>query len=350
MIQYLSPYKISRINANSQPHRFHKEVANSKGWQRERARNFNKHFTTGEKPLINMVNDQWSKALGMVALIGNPDGPKTLEELPTYIQNLRLMDIERMNCIRDRVKTTVKDPKIAEKLQAWYFTWCKRPLFHDDYLETFNKDNVTLVDTDGKGVDCLTENAFVVGGTSYPVDIIIFATGFRGPTSGTPAERANATITGRDGVSMTQAWASRGPKTLHGLIDQDFPNLFLSGPWQASIGGNYVFALDSLAKHAAYILTEAEKRTNGKSYSIAPTPEASDNWGLQIMMRSAPMAASMGCTPSYYNSEGDVDRLPQEKLTAMASWGLWGNGTEDYCEQLKEWVDEGSMAGIDVQM
>jgi cation diffusion facilitator CzcD-associated flavoprotein CzcO len=255
-------------------YRFKNEVANNPGWQRERMRNFHQHFTTGKHPKVNLVNDQWTHAQGMVAVAGNPLGPKSIEELPEYLKTLHSIDLPRTNRIRDRVMEIVKDSSVAEKLQPWYPTWCKRPAFHDDYLQTFNEDNVTLLDTAGKGPDGFTKDSIVVGGDSYPVDIVIFATGFRAPYGGTPAEKANATIIGRNGISMTQEWARNGPSTLRGLNDHNFPNLFLSGPWQASLSGNNLFNVDIHAKLASYILAEARQRSNGNAFAVTPTAAA----------------------------------------------------------------------------
>ena len=262
---------------------FHKEVATSAGWQRERLKNFHQHFTTGKQPSINLVDDQWTHAVGMVPIAGNPVGPKTMEELPAYMRTLYSIDTPRENRIRARVVQVVKDLSVAKKLQAWYPTWCKRSCFHDEYLSVFNRDNVTLVDTEGRGLDRLTSDSIVVGDQSYPVDIIVFATGFRAPFGGTPAEKANMTIIGRNGVSMTNEWAQSGPKTLHGVLDHNFPNLFLSGPWQASTSPNFLFNDDFLAKHDAYILAEAKNKAGGKPFAIRSTAPAAQDWGMQVL-------------------------------------------------------------------
>lgn len=339
-----------RDQRETDPDWFKKEVANSPGWQRERFRNFHQHFTTAEQPSINLVDDQWTHAVGMVPISGNPDpaAPKTMEELPSYMKKLHGIDLPRQTAIRARVAQIVKDPAVAEKLQPWYPTWCKRPCFHDDYLPSFNRDNVTLVDTDGKGPDGLTADSIVVGDQKYPVDIIIFATGFRPPYGGTPAEKANMNITGRNGLSMSQQWATNGPGTLHGVLDHNFPNLFLSGPWQASTSPSFLFNVDALAKHAAYILKEAQLRAAGKPFAVAATQAAAEEWGTQVMIRAAPMAAIVGCTPGYFNLEGGIDRVPPEGQVIMARSGLWGHGIEDYLTHIEAWRAEGNIQGIEV--
>ena len=328
---------------------FRKNVATSAGWQRERIRNFHQHFTTNEKPSVNLVDDEWSRAPSYSAIIGGPTGPKSVQEIPAYTGTLRALDVRRQNRVRTRVEQIVKDPSVANKLQAWYPTWCKRPCFHDDYLPTFNRDNVTLLDTDGKGVDRLTSDSIVIGDQSYPVDIIIFATGYRTPVSGSPAERANLNIIGRNGVSMSEAWAQNGPTTLHGVLDCNFPNLFLSGAWQASAGPNFSFVLQMLARHAAYIVAEARRKADGQAFTVQPTPAAAEDWGTQIMMRAAAMAAVAGCTPSYLNAEGAVDRIPPEKQMQAARSGIWGAGIEDFLVHVEAWRAEGGMQGIEVR-
>ena len=272
-----------RDQRETNPEWFRKEVATSAGWQRERLRNFHQHFTTGDQPAVDLVDDQWTHAVGMVPIAGNSAGPKMMEELPAYMKKLHAIDFPRQNRIRARVEQTIKNSKVAERLQAWYPTWCKRPCFNDEYLSTFNRDNVTLIDTNGKGPDRLTTDSIVVDKQSYPVDIIIFATGFRAPFGGTPAEKANITIIGRNGVSMTEGWARNGPTTLHGVLDRNFPNLFLSGPWQASTSPNFLFSVDGLAKHAAYILAEARRKAGGQPFAVATTAVAAARRIISIL-------------------------------------------------------------------
>jgi cation diffusion facilitator CzcD-associated flavoprotein CzcO len=329
---------------------FKQKVANATGWQRERLKNFHQHFTTEKQPEVNLVGDKWTGAVGMCAIAGNAAGPKTMEELPAYMKKLHSLDAPRQDRIRKRVENVVKDPAVAKKLQAWYPTWCKRPAFHDEYLDTFNRDNVTLVDTDGKGLDRLTTDSIVSGDHSYPVDIVICATGFRAPFTGSPAQKANMTIIGTNGVSMGEEWARKGPSTQHGVLDANFPNLFLSGPWQASNSPNYLFNVDALARQSAYILAQARQRAGSKPFAVTVSAAAAENWGMQVLMRSAPMAAIVGCTPGYFNVEGGIDRTPPEFQMIMARSGLWGHGIEDFMRVIEAWREEGSMQGIEVRM
>ncbi|KAJ5715778.1 uncharacterized protein N7483_012959 [Penicillium malachiteum] len=333
---------------------FYEEVANSKGWQRERIRNFHQHFTLEEPPSVNLVDDGWTRAPGLVGLTGNAAGPKSPEEIPAYAARLVEIDISRQQGIHARVDQEVQDPITAEKLKPWYPVWCKRPLFHDDYLKTFNRDNVTLVDTEGKGIDRMTADSVVIGDEAYEADIIIFATGFLAPPSGTPAKKADMSVIGLNGVSMSTEWHQFGPPTLHGVIDSKFPNMFLSGPQQAAASGNYRFNLDEYAKHISYILTEAKRkaassRSEDASFALAPSTEAAEDWAMQVLMHAAPMGVAMGCTPGYFNLEGDLDRVPPEYRMILARSGLWGSGIEHWLGIIENWRASGDMEGIVVR-
>lgn len=332
---------------------FHEEVARSKGWQRERLRNFHQHFTLHESelPAVNLVNDGWTRASGLVGLTGYTDGPRSPEEIPAYTERLIEIDTPRQNRIHARVDKEVKDPATAEKLKPWYPVWCKRPLFHDEYLKTFNQDNVTLIDTDGKGIDRMTTDSLIIGDKSYQADVIVFATGYLAPPAGTPAEKANMSIIGLDGVSMSEEWSRFGPTTLHGIIDAKFPNLFLSGPQQASASGNYRFNLDECAKHASYIWSEAKRRANSAQFVVAPSNEAAEDWGMQVMMHSAPLGVAIGCTPGYFNLEGDLARLlhEPERQMALARSSIWGSGIEDWLKVIEDWRASSDMKGIIVR-
>ena len=329
---------------------FHNSVASSKGWQRERLRNFHQHFTLEQPPAINLVDDGWTRGPGIVGLAGNPAGPKTMEEVPSYVKKLRDIDLPRQDRLHKRVEEEVQDPAVADKLKAWYPSWCKRPLFHHDYLSTFNRENVTLVDTEGKGLSGFTTDSMVVGDESYPVDIVIFATGFRPPFIGSPAEKANLKIIGRNEISMSEDWAQNGPSTLHGVVDHNFPNLFLSGPWQASNSPNYVLTLDFLATHSAKILAEARRRAQGKPFAMTISKTAADDWGMQVIMHSFPGAAILGCTPGYINIEGELDRAPPEKQMIIARSGVWGHGFEDFARTVEEWYAKGGLQSNDIEV
>src|SRR4029077_6951318 len=127
-------------------------------------------------------------------------------------ETLEMADFEKMEQIRARVDSIVEDPATAEALKPYYRQFCKRPCFHDEYLDTFNRPNVTLVDTHGRGVERLTERGVVAKGVEYELDCLIYATGFEVGTD--YSRRAGYEIVGRDGLTLTSKWAD-GASTFH---------------------------------------------------------------------------------------------------------------------------------------
>ena len=114
----------------------------------------------------------------LVAAKGRPAGLFDIRPLLVASQLLELADYKKMNQVRARVDAIVKDPTTAAALKPWYRQFCKRPCFHDEYLQTYNRPNVHLVDTHGKGVERLTKNGVAANGREYELDCLIFATGF----------------------------------------------------------------------------------------------------------------------------------------------------------------------------
>jgi cation diffusion facilitator CzcD-associated flavoprotein CzcO len=239
-----------------------------------------------------------------------------------------------MNELRARVDAIVEDPETAEKLKPWYRYMCKRPTFSDAYLQTFNRSNVTLVDTaDTHGVERITENAVVVGGVEYEVDCVIFATGFEVGVSGLLSGRLPAY--GRDGVELLKAWmTSGGPRTLHGFYSHGFPNLFQLGPMQNASAVNYVHILDQQAIHVGEVVAEARRR--GARY-VEPTAESVDAWVTTIREKAADLYAFHAeCTPGYYNNEG----RPRERSES------YGDGPVAFHELLRRWRESGGMDDV----
>ena len=104
--------------------------------------------------------------------------PPTQWTPDSLLQAFEDADFEKMEEIRQRCETVVEDAKTAEELKAWYRQLCKRPCFHDEYLDAFNEPGTVLLDTDGQGVERITEKGVVMDGVEYELDCIVFATGF----------------------------------------------------------------------------------------------------------------------------------------------------------------------------
>ncbi len=176
----------------------------SGGWQAYRNRNFCS-LMSGVPVEEDLVGGKWTSLFKNLArlLAKSADSELSGEQMALMSE---IADYQKMNEIRDRVSTIVRDPATAAALKPWYGQWCKRPTFNDEYLPTFNRRSVKLVDTKGKGVDRVTENAVVVEGVEYPVDCLIFATGFEVGTAYT--RRSEFEVFGRNGKSLTDYWAN----------------------------------------------------------------------------------------------------------------------------------------------
>ncbi|KAJ0137951.1 Ketocytochalasin monooxygenase, partial [Colletotrichum tanaceti] len=192
-------------------------VAPGPGWQRARQENYNAAIA-GETD-VDLVNDSWTAAKGFSVISGSSaDGIIAPEGIPAHMARLQAVDAPLSEALRRRVDEEVRDKGTAEKLKPWYYGWCKRPAFHDAYLATFNRDNVTLVDTDGRGVEgCTAGGAVVANGREYEVDVLILATGYtNGGGACSPAARGGMRITGRAGRDLDDKFDA-GWETLHGV-------------------------------------------------------------------------------------------------------------------------------------
>lgn len=323
------------------------------GWQRKRMDNFAAWITeaadTGEP---NLVDDAWTRMPSFKAMIGapnaiNPQEPSTIQD---YVDKLHKADLPRQERIRARVDSIVKDKDTAKKLKAWYPGWCKRPCFHDDYLPAFNEPNVHLLDTDGKGIDRMTETGIVVGGIEYEVDVLIWGTGFAANASSSPGGRSGITVRGRNGKGIDQKWDEQ-VGTLYGFVTRDFPNFFFSMS-QCGVTANNIHIFQGTCDQTVHAIKTAESRHPGKSVVIEPSQEGEDAWSMRTAANAAAFAGSQGCTPSYYNAQGRVDaereKMTTEEMTKKARAAPWGQGILDYQKITQAWRDEGKLEGLEV--
>jgi cyclohexanone monooxygenase len=302
------------------------------GWQKARMDNFNV-LVSGGVQSEDLVSDGWTDIIRNLISIAavRGDKPMSMDEIQATME---IADFRKMNQVRQRVDDTVEDDATAEALKPWYRQFCKRPTFNDDYLPTFNRPNVTLVDTGGKGVERITETGLVVDGTEYEVDCIIFATGFEVGTSYT--RRAGFEVVGRDGLTLSEHWAN-GLRTLHGFYSAGFPNCFHMGVNQSTLTPNFPHLLDEQAHHIAHVVGEANLR---QATTIEPTAEAEAGW-VQTIIDTARLNLEFrqACTPGYYNGEGRAGG--NDGLFA----GLYGPGPVAFFALIKAWRD-GGMDGL----
>jgi len=301
------------------------------GWQKERMDNFNA-LVTGQPQDVDLVNDGWTSLIGkMLRLYVESQGG---EEVSLH-DIMDLANLEKMNELRARIEALVEHPETSEALKPWYRMFCKRPCFHDEYLQTFNRDNVTLVDTDGQGVERITESGVVIDGVEYPVDCIVYATGFE---VGTGFQRITGfEIYGRDGLTLSDKW-SKGIRTLHGMHINGFPNCFLMSTVQGGFTVNYPHMLDEVATHVAHIVGHALR--SGKTI-VESSLEAEAAW-VQTIIDKGVRGGIIGdetCTPGYYNNEGK----PRDHFEQMVSYG---DGPIPFFNLLSEWRKSGDFAGV----
>lgn len=309
------------------------------GWQRERQQNF-EDIIMGRPFDVDLVDDGWTDLFRNLQHSALQDtsaqaGERTAEQAAALAE---LADARRMERVRAQIREEVADPKTAELLMPWYRVFCKRPTFNDDFLATFNRPNVTLVDTSAsRGVERLTKTGIVANGIEYDVDCIIFATGFE--TTSAFRRRIGIEIFGRDGKSLYDHW-EKGMRTLHGFSVHGFPNWFLVGPSQNAASVNYSGTASTQARHIAFLINSAKAKGKG---AIEATAEGEAEWVAEIRRLAAPTKDFLqACTPGYYNNEGQ---------TREGYNGLGGDaytpGPKAFNDLLTAWRDAGDFRGVE---
>jgi len=223
---------------------------------------------------------------------------------------------------------------MGEALKPWYMMFCKRPCFHDQYLQAFNRPNVSLVDTDGKGPECITEHGIVVDGEEIKVDCIVMSTGFGMERGGESyARKLGFDPVGRGGLSLAQKW-SDGVRSLNGLNVHGFPNMWMiSAPQSGLFVANVTMGADMTAMHIAHVIASLKKQ--GLKFA-EPTEEAEMAFCKWIVETPPPPTSfnDAACTPGYYNAEGQIEK--QNPLNT-----LYPSGTKSYFELLADLREKG---------
>jgi cation diffusion facilitator CzcD-associated flavoprotein CzcO len=304
------------------------------GWQDYRNTNFCS-ILAGLPVEEDLVGDKWTSLFKMLSkLMASKETSGLSDEAMARMSEIA--DYQKMNEIRTRVAAIVKDAATAEALKPWYGQWCKRPTFNDDYLSTFNRPNVKLVDTKGRGVERMTERGVVMDGVEYEVDCLIFATGFEVGTAYT--RRAECEVYGCGGVSLSAYWA-QGMKTHYGFLSHGFPNLFHMGLTQTGLAPNFTYMLDGQATHIAHVIAEVWARA---ATTVEPTAEAEAEWVRRVTAPSFITEYQNTCTPGYYNGEGK--NTGQGFLEAQDP-----DGAVRFFDMLARWREQGEFAGLIVK-
>jgi cation diffusion facilitator CzcD-associated flavoprotein CzcO len=307
------------------------------GWQKARMDNF-QAIMLGRKQDVDLTDDGWTHHY---AAVHNPPRWKgmTTEE---YMRGAEELDFGIMEEHRGRVEEIVADPVIAEVLKPQYRYLCKRPCFHDEYLPTFNRPNVTLVDCPS-GIDEVTKAGPVVNGQQFEVDLLVYGTGFE-PEVTPLSRRAGHEVVGRRGTKLSEKWPDQAA-TLYGMMSRGFPNLFVmpAPAQQCVVTANYT----QLAVLGGEIIGGAVERLEERGVrSFEPSAEAEDAWTQGIIEGYVDGSRVMSaCTPSRINNEGDPGAMNPRN-------GNFGRGFGDYFayrDLLEQWVAAGATEGLDLE-
>ncbi|OAL39646.1 hypothetical protein AYO20_01043 [Fonsecaea nubica] len=306
-----------------------------KGWHQARMDNFDTVIAGGYVE-EDLVADGWTDILRNLWPRKSDNESATVD--PAQIAaKMQLADYRKMESIRARVDSIVEDKQTAEALKPWYNQMCKRPCFHDQYLQTFNRPNVKLVDTKGKGIDQITPEGVMANGIVYEIDCLIYATGFELATDW--AQRTGMEIYGRDGITTTEKWKD-GFQTFHGWTSRGFPNCFFVNSVQAAVSPNFLHATAEQARHFAYVVRRACERN---VRTLEPTAEAENAWVQLCVELAEPRRKFLeDCTPGYYNNEGDFDDLKTRRNV------IYGGGSPAFFELTRKWRADDRFEGLEV--
>jgi cyclohexanone monooxygenase len=304
------------------------------GWQRERMEAFTRRgnaFLDEPDP----VGDGWTEVVFPVmashgaGLFGGAGERKQAE----------LDDLAAMEGVRRRVAELVHDPDTAAKLMPYFRMLCKRPSFHDEYLQSYNRSNVTLVDTGGAGPEKVTANAVVVSGREYEVDCLIVATGF--DTARGLLRSWGVDVVGKDGLRLTEYWKS-GMRTFQGIHVRNFPNFFLHSTTQNSGPPNYASSAVEISEHITYIVAQARARGVQR---VETTVAGEGEWVQMIKdwTLDTHLEFFRNCTPGFYNNDGDLDDI--NRLGA----NLFLGGAVMHYDMLRKWREEGALEGLELR-
>jgi len=301
------------------------------GWQRERRDNFTTIVGGGYVP-VDLVQDSWTDIIRHVV-------PRLVDGTPVMDADaVKLAEMKKMELTRRRVDAIVKDKTVAEALKPYFNYFCKRPCFHDEYLEAYNRSNVDLIDTQGKGVERITERGVIVAGREYALDCLIFATGFDFLTD--YSREAGMQVIGPGGQPLSKHW-EEGPRTLYGFMSHGFPNLFTMSIAQAGAAVNYVHIADEQTKTIVHVILECIRRGVA---TIQPTQQAEDDWVEGIVSGAKGRRAFLeACTPGYYNYEGKRER-------SAALNDFYAAGPMAYVKLLDEWRANPDLPGLETRL
>lgn len=287
------------------------------GWQLQRMENF-LNVISGVPEPVDLVNDGWTRSLKNARSVFTADKSKMKSK-----QDLDADDFAHMERVRARVDLIVTDPATADALKPWYGVLCKRPTFHDEYLQTFNRSNVTLVDTQGAGVERITPRGVVANGKEYPLDCIIYSTGF--DVSSGLAAGLGFVPKGVGGLTLLDRLAHEF-SSLHGILISGFPNMFMIGGSQGTLATTRTYDLTIQGEHAAKIIEYCGSRG---ILRMEVRPEGEAAWQAEMADKRVDHDGYFEeCTPGLLNLEGRGGQVYDY---------YYGAGPVAYRRQIESW-------------
>jgi cation diffusion facilitator CzcD-associated flavoprotein CzcO len=221
---------------------------------------------------------------------------------------------------RSKIRTIVDDPTVAEALVPKGYPFGTKRLCADtDYYETFNRDNVTLIDLHSEPIVAITSQGVRTSATEYELDSIVFATGFDAMTGAL----LEIDIRGRGGVTLREKWAD-GPRTYLGIAIAGFPNLLtITGPGSPSVLSSMMVSIEQHVDWIADCLAQMQREN---LHIIEPTLAAENDWVAHVNEMAD--ATLMPLAKSWYTGAN----IPGKPRVFMAYVG--GMGT--YCKKCDE--------------
>ncbi|KAL8387063.1 hypothetical protein RB595_010183 [Gaeumannomyces hyphopodioides] len=357
VFQRTPSYVGPRDQTKTMPELWAEVTAPGPGWQKARMTNLNRFLADDPTATEadNLLKDGWSHARGFAGLVGSPRAHdadlSTPEAVAANVEAMVRRGLPEDGRLRAHVSEVVQDPATAEKLKAWYAGWCKRPTFHQWYLQCFNQPNVTLVDTDGQGVEAYTAKGVVACGKEYELDALVLATGFE-QVQGRSLESVGAPIRGRGGKTVLQALAEGG--VYAGTAAAGFPNMFLASSAGGSASANMTSTYTMSARLAAHVLRTAEKtvadREPGADLArlvIEVEDEVLQTWNDLLRPKKAWFAGFGACPPTYFTLYKDLKNDPADRRSGS---GLWPFGPVDFEKKLDNYISEGSLKGFNTSI
>ncbi|KAJ4986334.1 phenylacetone monooxygenase [Stagonosporopsis vannaccii] len=329
------------------------KIAGEKGWQNKRRINLNAYLsnsTSGQGP--DLVQDGWTQSEALCGFLGSQDMTVTPDQIPNHIRGLHEVDRPRTDLLRKHIENEVKDKATAEKLKPWYGSWCKRPAFNDSYLQSFNEPNVTLIDTNGKGLDGFSEKGIIFDGNEYEIDVLVLATGFVVTHSMDPAEKIEGIVKGRNGIPAADYWKDKNSNVLYGVAMPKFPNLMGHLGRGSGTSYNLTSILEIEAKVIAHVIKTAHEQAKpGQKVIIEPSEKGAEDWANEVAKRAGFFSALLQCTPGWFTNEGAaLQKEGNDDVEFVNKNAPWGSGPVDFQNRIEAYIASGRVEGFVVKV